>query len=84
MPNQRARGIVNVSFSMPAEMARALDERAKREMTNKSEIVRRAVMAFLPALDADRIRNSHLNDAANPSAPTAKSAFVYPSKKRKV
>lgn len=58
MPNQRGHGIVNVSFTMPSQMAAALDRRAQAEMTNKSEIVRRAIMAFLPAAEVQAIKAS--------------------------
>jgi metal-responsive CopG/Arc/MetJ family transcriptional regulator len=58
MSNQRGAGIRNVSFTMPVEMADALERRAKMEMTNKSEIVRRAVMAFLPPQEVAAIKQS--------------------------
>lgn len=63
MPNQRAAGIVNVSFTMPLRMARALESRARAELTNKSEIVRRAIMAYLPADEVAAIMSSVLNNA---------------------
>jgi metal-responsive CopG/Arc/MetJ family transcriptional regulator len=64
MPNQRASGIVNVSFSMPGEMANALERRAKMEMTNKSEIVRRAIMAFLTPQEVASIKQSIVRESS--------------------
>lgn len=64
MPNQRGAGIVNVSFTMPGEMAKALERRAKLEMTNKSEIVRRAVMAFLSPQEVAAIKQSILRGSS--------------------
>jgi metal-responsive CopG/Arc/MetJ family transcriptional regulator len=64
MPNKRADGIVNVSFTMPSEMAKALDRRAKMEMTNKSEIVRRAVMAFLSPQEVAQIKQSIIRESS--------------------
>jgi Arc/MetJ-type ribon-helix-helix transcriptional regulator len=58
MPGQRRNGITNVSFTMPEKMAEALDQRARAEMTNKSELVRRAVLAFLSPSEVDAIRRS--------------------------
>lgn len=64
MPSQRAAGIVNVSFTMPAGMKRALEARARRDMTNKSEIVRRAIMAYLPPAEASAIMSGVMNETA--------------------
>ena len=71
MPNQRRQGIVNVSFTMPAPLAEALDARARSEMTNKSEIVRRALLSALGPEEAARIRECVLNDGADEAAPAA-------------
>jgi metal-responsive CopG/Arc/MetJ family transcriptional regulator len=47
MANQRAKNIVVVSFTMPQTMAALLEQRAAMELTNRSDVVRRAVMAYL-------------------------------------
>ena len=83
MPNQRAAGIVNVSFTMPAEMARVLEQRAKRDLTNKSEIVRRAIMAYLPASERAEVMGAVMNDAPNPDAMPHKGKVKYPTKQKK-
>jgi len=76
MPNQRKAGIVNVSFTMPAALAEALEARARAEMTNKSEVVRRALLASLSPEEADRVRRSVLEE--EPAKYRAK-----PAKKKK-
>lgn len=80
MPNKRADGIINISFTMPAKMAEMLDARAKSELTNKSEIVRRAIMRYLTPEELAAIRSSVLNDAPNPNAPKSKGPVKYPKK----
>lgn len=70
MPNQRAAGIVNVSFSMPQSMADTLESRARIEMTNRSEIVRRAVMAYLSPSERARIQQSLLEAGSSKVAET--------------
>lgn len=48
MPNQPSTRTVTVSFTMPKVLAGQIDRLAKRQMTNKSEIIRRALMEYLP------------------------------------
>jgi hypothetical protein len=43
---------------MPREMAAAVKRRAKMELTNKSDIIRRALMAYLPPTEVQRIKQS--------------------------
>jgi len=78
MPNKRAAGIVNVSFTMPASMAEMLESRARRDMTNKSEIVRRAIMGYLSPSETASIMSSVLNDAGDANLPTGKPGVNYP------
>lgn len=82
MPNKRADGIVNVSFTMPASMAERLEARAKHELTNKSEIVRRAIMSFLTPSERAAVLGSVMNDAPNPDAPKSKGPVNYSDAKK--
>jgi metal-responsive CopG/Arc/MetJ family transcriptional regulator len=84
MPGQRAEGIVNVSFTMPAEIAAALEKRARHDMTNKSEIVRRAILAYLPPEEASRIRSSVMESSERAEAADApRKKVTYRNTKKK-
>ena len=83
MPNKRAAGIVNVSFTMPAAMAERLEAMARRDLTNKSEIVRRAIMNFLTPAEVEAIRSSAMNDAPNNSVTQSQGQVTYPKGKSK-
>ena len=48
---------------MPREMAAALNRRAKMDLTNKSDVIRRALLAFLPPSEAAAIRASVLKES---------------------
>lgn len=82
MPGQRRHGITNVSFTMPEKMAEALDQRARAEMTNKSELVRRAVLAFLSPSEAAEIRRSVMNEESGSSPMPAQKPVNYPKGKK--
>jgi hypothetical protein len=85
--NQRAAGIINVSFTMPAKMAAALERRARQDMTNKSEIVRRAIMAYLPENEAKALLESVLAEEPGPPPPSATAPMkkvTYPKGKRRM
>jgi hypothetical protein len=47
MPNQPSPDTVTVSFTLPRPLAEAVNRHAKTEMTNKSDIIRRALLAYL-------------------------------------
>jgi hypothetical protein len=49
---------VTVSFTMPKEMSEAVNRRAKAELTNKSDIIRRALMAYLSPQELQRIKEA--------------------------
>jgi metal-responsive CopG/Arc/MetJ family transcriptional regulator len=66
---------------MPAEIAEALERRARHDMTNKSEIVRRAILAYLPPAEAERIRSSVMEGGERSVAADApRKAVRYPKK----
>jgi hypothetical protein len=48
MPNQPGENTVATSFTLPRALLQALQRKAKIEMTNQSDIVRRALMNYLP------------------------------------
>ena len=47
MPNQPAQDTITISFTMPRHLDEAVEARAKAEMTNKSDIIRRALKHWL-------------------------------------
>lgn len=55
MPNQPAANTVTVSFTLPRELGAVVDRVAKRQMTNKSDIIRRALLAYIPKEEAERV-----------------------------
>lgn len=63
MANSPHQDTVTVSFTMPREMAAAIDRRAKMDLTNKSDVIRRALLAYLPASEAAAIRQSVFSES---------------------
>jgi len=55
MSNQPAANTVSMSFTLPRDLAIVVDRMAKRQMTNKSDIIRRALLAYIPKEDADQL-----------------------------
>jgi metal-responsive CopG/Arc/MetJ family transcriptional regulator len=47
MPNAPAENTVSTSFTLPRGLMEAIEQRSKIEMTNKSELIRRALMNYL-------------------------------------
>lgn len=47
MPNQPSADTVTVSFTLPKALSDAVNARARRDLTNKSDIIRRALMDYL-------------------------------------
>ena len=60
---------------MPRELSEAVDRRAKLELTNKSDIIRRALLAFLPPAEAARIRQMVIGQPASGSGKSAAPKF---------
>jgi hypothetical protein len=48
MPNTPHPETVTASFTMPRRLLREVEDRARAELTNKSDIIRRALLAYLP------------------------------------
>jgi metal-responsive CopG/Arc/MetJ family transcriptional regulator len=57
MANSPHPETVTVSFTLPRQLSEAVNAMAKREMTNKSDIIRRAILAYLPAGQSAQIVN---------------------------
>ena len=75
MPNAPAENTVSTSFTLPRELLEIIEHRAKIEMTNRSELIRRALMNYLTDDErADVLREMH--GAASRSSKTAGSKAV--------
>jgi metal-responsive CopG/Arc/MetJ family transcriptional regulator len=55
MANSPHPETVTVSFTLPRQLSDAVNAMAKREMTNKSDIIRRAILAYLPSEQSAQI-----------------------------
>jgi len=65
VPNQPDENTVATSFTLPRPLFSALQRKAKMEMTNQSDVVRRALMNYLPADERAMVLRD-LDAAANP------------------
>ncbi len=62
MPNKPNKDTVTISFTLPRLLKEAVEEFAAAELTNKSDVIRRALLSFLPADEAGKIRRRHYGD----------------------
>jgi hypothetical protein len=83
MPNQPAPQTITVSFTLPRELGAVVDRYAKRQMTNKSDIIRRALLAYIPQEEAERIMVLMESSEPSEAAKLPRKAVKYPSGKRK-
>ncbi len=85
MPNQRGKGIINVSFTMPKALADAVEQKARKEFTNRSDLVRRAVLSYLGPEEAEEIRRSVMNEdeGTREMPPQKPVSYTAPKKKPK-
>jgi metal-responsive CopG/Arc/MetJ family transcriptional regulator len=73
MPNQPGADTVTVSFTLPKALSDAVNARAKREMTNKSDIIRRALLAYVgPTERAAILREAGIDYVAINNDPPAR------------
>ena len=72
MANSPHADTVTVSFTMPRSLSDAVERHAKQNLTNKSDIIRRALLAYLPPNEAAEIRGAVMRDV--PKMGKAKSA----------
>lgn len=62
MPNSPAQDTVTVSFTMPRRLLEAIESESRITLSNKSDIIRRALMNHLsPSERAEVIRESSTN-----------------------
>ena len=58
MPNQPAEDTVTASMTMPRALLAAVKDKARREMTNQSDIIRRALMNSLSPSERQQVLDS--------------------------
>lgn len=83
MPNQPAANTVTVSFTLPRELGAVVDRVAKRQMTNKSDIIRRALLAYIPQEEAERVMMLMESTEVSEAATAPRKPVKYPAGKRK-
>jgi len=66
MANSPHADTVTVSFTLPRGMSDAIERLAKQNLTNKSDIIRRALLAYLPSNEAALIRGLAMQNAPKP------------------
>lgn len=66
MPNQPGPNTVATSFTLPRDLLTAVNAKAKREMTNKSDIIRRALMNYLSPAEQAMVRHELAHAAEEP------------------
>lgn len=76
MPNQPSENTVATSFTLPRDLLEAVEALAAKEMTNKSDIIRRALMNYLSPAEREQVRQLRLRAAEKATTP-------YGSKKGK-
>lgn len=55
VPNQPGKGTASASFTLPKELVVAIERKARSELTNKSDIIRRALMNYLTAGEREEV-----------------------------
>jgi hypothetical protein len=69
VPNQPADGTVSVSFTLPRILAEAVEKRANIAMTNKSDIIRRALLNYLPENEREWVLKEIQGDIPQKNGP---------------
>jgi metal-responsive CopG/Arc/MetJ family transcriptional regulator len=62
MANRPHPETVTVSFTLPRQLAAAVEQRARQALTNKSDIIRRALLDYLPPEESEAIMRQVLQD----------------------
>lgn len=62
MANSPHPDTVTVSFTLPRPLADAVKKRAKMNLTNQSDIIRRALLAYIPEEEAKEIMGSVMRE----------------------
>lgn len=74
MANQPGENTVATSFTLPRPLYRALKQKATREITNQSDIVRRALMNYLPPEEREMVLKEISDLVASSEKTTAAAA----------
>jgi len=82
MANSPHPETVTVSFTLPRSLQEAVEQRAKASLTNKSDIIRRALLDYLSPSERAAVMGSVMNDAPNPEAPKSKGPVKYSQRKK--
>ena len=82
MPNQPGENTVTASFTMPSSLLLAVKARAKQEMTNQSDILRRALMNSLSPVERVKVMEE-INSGAGKISNGKAAAENIVRKKRK-
>lgn len=82
MANSPHPETVTVSFTLPQSLAAAVELRAKASLTNKSDIIRRALLDFLTPSERAVVMGSVMNDDSNEDAVKSKGLVKYPKGKK--
>jgi Arc/MetJ-type ribon-helix-helix transcriptional regulator len=89
MASQPHPNTMTVSFTLPRQLAAAVDAHAAAKLTNKSDIIRRALLDYLGPQEAARIMDSVLRERAGDESteandkPTTPVAYPKPNRNRK-
>jgi metal-responsive CopG/Arc/MetJ family transcriptional regulator len=80
MANSPHPETVTSSFTLPRVLMAAVERRAKMAMTNKSDIIRRALIDYLPPEEAQQILSSMMNEEPTEYKATKKQTKKEPKK----
>ena len=83
MANQPHPETVTVSFTLPRELAASVSKHARSNLTTKSDIIRRALLKYIPAEEAAEIMRNFMNDEPSDSPAPEQKPVKYPANKRK-
>ena len=81
MANQPSPETVTVSFTLPREQAKAVTIHAKKNITTKSDIILRALLAYISPDEAAAIMTSIMNDAGDGEDRPSLGPVQYPKGK---
>jgi hypothetical protein len=79
MPNSPAQNTVTVSFTLPRKLLDAVETEARLNMSNKSDVIRRALMNYLTPAERDLV----LKEIAPTSSPAKEYRLTKPPRRPK-
>jgi len=74
MPNQPAQSTVMISFTLPRRLDQAVEAEAATKMTNKSDIIRRALMDWIPPEERKAVEDEIAASSAKSREASSKAA----------